>query len=81
MAAPLERPGALTLYRGGAQDHLALAKHLTTEAKVEEFVAGKGMVEGWERLRQANRWFDALYLAPAAGDWWELGARRRRSRR
>ena len=52
---------------------MALAKHLTAEAKVEEFVAGKGMVERWERLRKANHWFDALYLASAAG--WLVGIR------
>jgi hypothetical protein len=49
------------------QDHLSLAKHLTAETKVEEFVPGKGMVVRWERLRRQNHWFDALYNACATG--------------
>jgi hypothetical protein len=47
-------------------DHLSLAKHLTAEVKTEEFVAGKGVVVKWERLRRQNHWFDALYNACAA---------------
>ena len=35
--------------------------------KTEEFVAGKGVVTKWERVRRANHWFDALYNACAAG--------------
>jgi hypothetical protein len=52
---------------GLQQDHLALAKHLTAEAKAEEFVAGKGVIVRWERLRRQNHYFDALYNACAAG--------------
>ena len=37
------------------------------EAKIEEFVAGRGVVVKWERLRRQNHWFDALYNACAAG--------------
>ena len=44
-----------------------MAKHLTAEAKTEEFVKGKGVVVKWERLRKQNHWFDALYNACAAG--------------
>jgi hypothetical protein len=51
-----------------SQSDLALAKHLTAEKKVEEFVAGKGVVTKWERLRRQNHWFDALYNACAAGN-------------
>jgi len=35
--------------------------------KTEEFVAGKGVVEKWERIRKQNHWRDALYNASAAG--------------
>ncbi len=35
-------------------EHLALAKHLTAEKKTEQFVAGKGVVVKWERLRRQN---------------------------
>ena len=40
---------------------------MTAEAKVEEFIAVKGMVERWERVRRQNHWFDALYNTCAAG--------------
>jgi phage terminase large subunit GpA-like protein len=67
LATPLETPGALSLYQGTPQDHLALSKHLTAETKTEEFVAGKGLVVRWERQQRQNHWLDALYNASAAG--------------
>ena len=57
----------MTLFQALPQDHLSLAKHLTAEAKVEEFVPGKGTVMRWERLPRQNHWFDVLYNACAAG--------------
>ena len=30
-------------------------------------MAGRGVVVKWERLRRQNHWFDALYIACAAG--------------
>ncbi len=67
LSAPLDQPGAMTLFQAPPNDHLALAKHLTAERKTEEFVAGKGVVTKWERVRRQNHWFDALYNACAAG--------------
>ena len=67
LSTPMGQPGAMTLYQALPNEHLALAKHLTSEKKVEEFVAGKGVVTKWERLRRQNHWFDALYNACAAG--------------
>jgi hypothetical protein len=67
LSTPLGQPGALTLFRATPQEHLALGKHLTAEQKVEEFVAGKGVVVKWERKRRNNHWLDALYNACAAG--------------
>lgn len=67
LVTPLGSPGALTLYSGTPQEHLAISKHLTAETKTEEFVAGKGLVVKWERQRRQNHWFDALYNASAAG--------------
>lgn len=67
LGTPMGQAGAMTLFRALPQEHLALSKHLTAETKVEEFVAGKGVVVKWERLRQQNHWFDALYNACAAG--------------
>jgi hypothetical protein len=55
------------LFQSAPEEHLALAKHLTAEKKIEEFVAGKGVIVKWERLRRQNHWFDALYNACAAG--------------
>jgi hypothetical protein len=57
----------MTLFEALPQEHLALAKHLTAEVKTEEFVAGRGLVIKWERIRRQNHWFDALYNACAAG--------------
>jgi hypothetical protein len=57
----------MTLFKAPPLEHLALAKHLTAETKTEEFVAGKGVVTKWERIRRQNHWFDALYNACAAG--------------
>jgi hypothetical protein len=59
----------MTLFQASPQEHLALAKHLTAEAKTEEFVVGKGVIVKWERLRKQNHWFDALYNACAAGHY------------
>ena len=67
LSTPLDKPGAMTLFKAAPQEHLALAKHLTAEKKTEEFVTGKGVVTKWERLRKQNHWFDALYNACAAG--------------
>ena len=58
----------MTLFSAQPNEHLALAKHLTAETKTEEFVAGKGVVVKWERIRRQNHWFDALYNACAAGN-------------
>jgi hypothetical protein len=45
---------------------------VVAETKVEEFVAGKGVVVRWERIRRQNHWFDALYNACAAGHGCEV---------
>lgn len=58
-------PGSLTFFQGTPNDHLAIAKHLTAEKKTEEFIAGKGVVAKWERVRRNNHWFDALAYACA----------------
>jgi phage terminase large subunit GpA-like protein len=73
LTTPLGSPGAMSLFQAASDDHLALAKHLTAEKKIEEFIAGKGVVTKWERLRRQNHWFDAIYNACAAGNW--CGAR------
>jgi phage terminase large subunit GpA-like protein len=67
LKSPVGTPGAMTLFQAAPQEHLALAKHLTAEVKTEEFIAGKGVVTKWNRVRRQNHWFDALYNACAAG--------------
>lgn len=37
--------------------------------QTEEFVAGRGVVTKWERIRRNNHWLDALYNACAAGHY------------
>jgi hypothetical protein len=67
LSTPLGGKGAMTFFQASTQEHLALAKYLTAEVKTEEFVAGKGVVEKWERIRKQNHWLDTLYNASAAG--------------
>lgn len=64
---PMGKAGAMSLFKAPPEEHLALAKHLTAETKTEEFIAGRGVVVKWERVRRQNHWFDALYNACAAG--------------
>ena len=66
LATPLDQRGAMTLFHAPAVEHLSLAKHLTAETRTEEFVAGKGVVTRWERLKRNNHWCDALYNACCA---------------
>jgi len=63
----------MTLFAGPPMQHLSLARHLTAERRVESYTTGRGVVVTWERIRKANHWLDALYLAAAAG--WLCGAR------
>ncbi|MCG6158338.1 terminase gpA endonuclease subunit [Rubinisphaera margarita] len=64
LTTPLSQPGAMRLFQAAPHEHLSLAKHLTAERKIEEFVAGKGMVTRWERIRKNNHWFRASLMAP-----------------
>ncbi len=64
---PLDQPGAMTLFQAPSHEHLSLAKHLTSERKIEDFLPGRGVVTRWERIRKNNHWFDALYHAYAVG--------------
>jgi hypothetical protein len=66
LTTPPGKAGALTLFKAQPVEHLSLAKHLTAETKTEEFIAGKGVVVKWERIRRQNHWFDALYNACVA---------------
>jgi len=60
-------PGSIVLHAASPQEHLAIAKHLTSEKQVEEFDQKRGTFTKWERVKRDNHWFDALYNACAAG--------------
>ncbi len=59
----------MTLFQASTAEHTSFAKHLTAEKKTEEFIAGKGVVTKWERVRKNNHWFDALAYACVAGHY------------
>jgi phage terminase large subunit GpA-like protein len=67
LQTPVGQPGGLTLFKTRAVEHLSFAKHLTSEQKVEEFVAGRGLVSKWKALSRNNHYLDALALAFVAG--------------
>ena len=69
LKTPLSAVGAMTLVQASTAEHTPSCKHLTTEKKVEEFIAGKGVVGRWERIRKNNHWFDALAYACVAGHY------------
>ena len=78
LATPIGQAGAVTFYASAdPNQHLKLTKHLTAEKCEEEFVAGKGMVKRWVRLRKANHWLDTYYMACAGGHF--CGVRQVRS--
>jgi hypothetical protein len=67
LQTPAGQPGSLTLFHASPTEHLSFAKHLTAERRVEEFVAGKGLVTRWEAVNRNNHYLDALALACVAG--------------
>jgi phage terminase large subunit GpA-like protein len=67
LQTPMNQAGSLTLHQAEKMDHLSFAKHLTAEKKVEEFVAGKGLVTRWEMLNRNNHYLDSTALACVAG--------------
>lgn len=78
MLTPVGKPGAMTLFdsQGDKNCHTRFAKHMVSERQVEEFVVGKGRVTKWVAEHSNNHWFDAMYLASAAGHFagWSLMA-------
>jgi hypothetical protein len=67
LQTPAGQPGGLTLFQAPAMEHLSFAKHLTAEKRVEEFIAGKGLISRWEAVHRNNHWLDALALACVGG--------------
>lgn len=66
LVIPEDKPGAITFYRGGVNEHRTLIRHFTAEQRKSTFVPGKGMMEVFERVRRNNHWFDGLYNNAAA---------------
>ena len=66
-STPLDESGSMSLYQAMPREHMSFAKHNTAEKKIEEFIAGKGMVTRWDHGRVNNHWGDSTYLACAAG--------------
>lgn len=68
LRAPLEDPGAMTVFEAMPNEHLSLFKHLMAEEQRQEFVPERGIVVArWIRRSTANHWLDAGQLAMAAG--------------
>lgn len=69
LSCPVQNDGALTLFDAPSREHVQFSRHMTSEKKIEEFEAGKGLQVRWVRGENggANHWFDAAYIACSAG--------------
>jgi phage terminase large subunit GpA-like protein len=67
LQTPPGEAGGLSLFHGTPTEHLSFAKHLTAEKRVEEFIAGRGLVSRWEAVNRNNHFLDALAMACVAG--------------
>lgn len=68
---PQEEPGAITFFAATGREHMSFARHLRSERRVQEFIAGKGEITRWEHKYAANHWLDSTYLAITAGKFVE----------
>ena len=60
--------GSLSLYSpDGNHRHTSFAQHIVSEELVNEFTNGRGDRNFWVRRNRNNHWFDAMYMACAAG--------------
>jgi hypothetical protein len=60
--------GSLTLYHThDRKEHTVIAKHWSAEARVTEYVPGKGPVTRLKRIRKQNHLLDASSLSSSAG--------------
>ncbi|MBR9802965.1 hypothetical protein GYB59_15300 [bacterium] len=66
LSCPFESDVALVLCKADRREHMQIAKHLTAEKQVDEFVPDKGMVTKWKNPHgRENHLFDATYYAVA----------------
>lgn len=77
LATPAGASGSLVFHQvPAAKEHLTIAKHLTNEKVVQEFVPGKGVVDKWvNESRRPNHYFDATYNSLVAGHLCGQGVR------
>lgn len=67
LGTPLDRLGALTLFKADAKEHTSIGKHFTAEKQVREHVAGRGVVVRWVlQGKRANHLLDAGAIASVA---------------
>ncbi|MCK6456708.1 MAG: hypothetical protein L6Q92_09295 [Phycisphaerae bacterium] len=50
----------MTFYAAPSAVKVSLTRHLGAERGGETFVAGRGVVVQWERVRRQNHWLDCL---------------------
>lgn len=68
LAVPVDDATATTIFQAEhPNEHLAFAKHMTAERRIEEFKVGKGVVIRWEVKSRNNHWKDADALSCVAG--------------
>lgn len=67
LATPFAQSGAMEFFQADDKAHTKLVAHLTAEKQTQKFVPGKGTVTVWETISRTNHWFDAAYIASAAG--------------
>lgn len=59
--------GAVSFFQATAREHITIAKHITNEKIIEEYVPGRGVVQRWvNEGRRPNHYFDAFYNACTA---------------
>jgi phage terminase large subunit GpA-like protein len=70
LAKPADEAGAITLFESAEpMEHSEYSAHATAEREIEKFLPSRGLVVVWERIDRNNHWFDAGYLATAAGEF------------
>lgn len=63
-----DKPGALMLFESkNPREHATIVKHWESETRERTFEPGKGLVEQWTVVREANHYLDATAYACAAG--------------
>jgi hypothetical protein len=63
-------PGAIVLYEAAdAFAHSDFIDQLLAEEQIEKWIAGKGNMVVWDRIRRKNHKLDSTYAATTAGEF------------